>query len=47
VNPIYINTLEPIHTVVGSLIANHLAWAKICQPFGMGQNGDSDTHDRL
>jgi hypothetical protein len=36
VNPIYINNLEPIHMVVGSLIANHLAWAKI-----------PTNHDRL
>jgi hypothetical protein len=38
VNPIDINNLEPIHMVVGSLIANHLAWAKMTIPI---------NHDRL
>jgi hypothetical protein len=28
VNPIYINNLEPIHMVVGSLIANHPGFAE-------------------
>jgi hypothetical protein len=30
--PIYINNLEQIHRVAGSLIANHLAWAKMAIP---------------
>ena len=32
VNPIYINNLEQSHMVVGMLIANHLAWAKMAIP---------------
>ena len=47
VNPIYINDLEQIHIVVGSPVANHLAWAKIANHLAGAKMAIPTNHDLL
>jgi hypothetical protein len=46
-DPIYINGLEQIHMVVGSPIANHLAWAKIANHLAWAKMAIPTNHDPI